>query len=124
MHRVLDLSNKEQGYKPADAPPFTSLIPLATIISVVRGRGDQTKGVREEYFKLVNYFGSEFAVLEAQEEQLKLATDKALAQAILNARKGKIFWRPGYDGVFGELSFKEIDQPIYSAKGQKHLTDF
>jgi len=124
MHRVMDLSNKEHGYKPADAPPFTSLIPLATIISVVRGRGDQTKGVRDEYFKLVNYFGNEFAVLEAPAEQLKLATDKILAKAILNAREGKVYWRPGYDGVFGEFSFKEIDQPIYSVKGQKHITDF
>ncbi|MBD3397804.1 DNA helicase UvrD [Candidatus Micrarchaeota archaeon] len=124
MHRVVDLANREQGYKPKGAVPFTSLVPLTTVIAAVRGRGEQTKGVREEYFKLINYFGTEFRVLEAPKEELRLAADKVLADAIVNAREGKVHWRPGYDGVFGELSFSKIEQPAYSAKGQKSLMDF
>ncbi len=124
MHRILDLADNGQGHKPAGAVPFTSLVPLTTVISALRGRGEQTKTVRDEYFKLVNYFGTEFNVLEAPAEQLRLATDKLLADAIVAAREGKVHWRPGYDGVFGELSFSKIEQPAHSVKGQKSLMDF
>ena len=124
LHRIVDLANREQGYVPKGSIPFTSLIPLVTVIATVRGRGEQTKGVRGEYFKLVKYFGNEFTALEAPKEQLRLATDKQLADAIVNAREGKVHWRPGYDGVFGELSFSEVSQPAYSVKGQKSLRDF
>ena len=65
MHRVVDLANRDQGYKPKGAVPFTSLVPLTTVIAAIRGRGEQTKGVRDEYFKLINYFGTEFRALEA-----------------------------------------------------------
>ena len=124
MHRVVDLANREQGYKPKGAVPFTSLVPLTTVIAAVRGRGDQTKGVRDEYFKLIKYFGTEFKALEAPKEELRLATDKELADAIVNAREGKVHWRPGYDGVFGKLSFSKVEQPAYSLQGQKSLMDF
>ncbi len=124
MHRVVDLANREQGYKPKGAVPFTSLVPLTTVIAAVRERGDQTKGVRDEYFKLIKYFGTEFKALEAPKEELRLATDKGLADAIVNAREGKVHWRPGYDGVFGELSFSKVEQPAYSVQGQKSLMDF
>ena len=124
MHRVADLADREKGFRPMSAVPYTNLVPLATILSVVRGKGEQTKAVTEEYFKLVNYFGTEFRVLEAPKEELRLAADKPLADAIANAREGKVYWRPGYDGVFGELSFEKVEQPSYSVKGQKSLLDF
>ena len=124
MHRVVALADRKRGYVPEGAVPYTSLVPLSTIISVVRGRGEQTKTVQDEYFKLINYFGSEFAALEASRESLSLAMDRVLADAIVNAREGKVYWRPGYDGVFGELSFSKIEQPAYSVEGQKSLTDF
>ncbi len=124
LHRVVDLANREEGYVPNGSVPFTRLVPLTTIISAVRKRGEQTKSVQEEYFKLVKYFGNEFGVLESAKEQLRLATDKVLADAIVNAREGKLSWRPGYDGVFGEVSFNKQTQSASSVKGQLSLMDF
>lgn len=124
LNRVYALADREQGYLPKGSVPFTRLIPLATILSAVRGKGEQTKTVTEEYFRMVHYFGSEFAALEAPREQLRLASDKEAADAIVHAREGKVYWVPGHDGVFGELSLKKVEQPARSVKGQKSLMDF
>ncbi len=124
MHRVLDLGDRPQGYVPERSVPFTRLVPLETIIAAVRNKGGQTKEVQEEYFRIVNYFGNEFAALEAPKEQLRLATDKGLADSIVNAREGKLYWRPGYDGEFGELSLDKKNVPASVVHGQKSLMDF
>ncbi|MBN2122196.1 DNA helicase UvrD [Candidatus Micrarchaeota archaeon] len=124
LNRVYNLADRQQGYLPKGAVPFTRLIPLTTILSAVRGKGEQTKTITEEYFKMVHYFGSEFAALEAPREQLRLASDKEAADAIVHAREGKIYWVPGHDGVFGQLSLEKVDQPARSVKGQKSLMDF
>jgi uncharacterized protein (TIGR00375 family) len=124
LNRVYALADREQGYLPKGSVPFTRLIPLTTILSAVRGKGEQTKTVTEEYFKMVHYFGSEFAALEAPREQLRLASDKEAADAIVHAREGKVYWIPGHDGVFGQLSLEKVEQPARSAKGQKSLMDF
>jgi uncharacterized protein (TIGR00375 family) len=124
LSRVVELADREQGYLPKGSVPFTKLVPLTTILSVVRGKGEQTKTITEEYFKMVRYFGSEFAALEAPKEQLRLASDKEAADAIVNAREGRVYWVPGHDGVFGELSLSRIDKPARSVNGQKSLMDF
>ncbi|MEM4272150.1 MAG: endonuclease Q family protein [Candidatus Bilamarchaeaceae archaeon] len=124
LHRVMDLGDRPLGYVPERSVPFTRLVPLETIISAVRGRGEQAKEVREEYLRLVGYFGNEFAVLEAPKEQLRLAADKLLADAIVNAREGRICWRPGYDGNFGELLLDRKSAPPSFFHGQKRLADF
>lgn len=124
LSRVVELADREQGYLPKGAVPFTKLVPLTTILSTVRGKGEQTKTVINEYFRLVRYFGNEFAALEAPKEQLRLASDKEAADAIVNAREGKVYWIPGHDGVFGELSFNKSDVPAHSVNGQKSLMDF
>jgi len=121
LHRVESLADRKAGERPAGAVPFTRLIPLMEIIASVRGAGENTKAVREEYFRMVNYFGNEFAALEAPEEQLVLASDKALAKAIAKARSGEVYWKPGYDGVFGEMSW---EKPKEDPKSQKSLMDF
>ena len=122
LHRVVELADRGEDAVPEGAVPFTHFIPLSTIISVVRGRGEQTKQVRDEYFKLVNYFGTEFAALQAGEEQLGVAADAPLARGIVAAREGKVSWRAGYDGVFGEFSFSSSSQE--KPQSQTRLGDF
>lgn len=121
MHRVMELADRKPGERPAGAVPFTRLIPLMEIIASVQGAGVNTKGVQEEYFRIVNYFGNEFAALEAPEESLVLAAGKALAKAIVKARSGEVYWKPGYDGVFGEMGW---EKPREDPKSQKSLMDF
>ena len=81
--------------------------------------------VAEEYSKLIRYFGTEFAVFEASEEQIRLATAKEIADALVKVNSGKVKWIPGYDGVFGELILDESAQKKGSVdKKQKSLGDF
>jgi uncharacterized protein (TIGR00375 family) len=106
LHRVEDLADREEGYVPPDAIPFESLVPLQEIIAKVLKKGEYALAVREEYGRLIKYFGSEFAVLHAKEEDLKLAGNTKIAEAIGLMQKGKLSITPGYDGVFGKIEFE------------------
>jgi len=121
LHRVEDLADRKEGFKPKDAVPFKSLIPLAEIISVLLGSSVASRKTWQEYYKLVNNFKSEFNVLlEAKKEDLIKITDEKIADAIINVREGKVKIKPGYDGVYGELILTEkIENKKEEVKGIK-----
>ncbi len=125
LHRVADLADRKPGYKPEGAVPFQYIVPLTIIISKALKKSETSVAVADEYSKIIRYFGTEFAVFEASESQLRLATSKEIADAIIKVNTGQIKWVPGYDGVFGEL----ILDPHQPKKGgvdkmQKNLNDF
>lgn len=123
-HRVADLSDRKQGFRPEGAVPFQYVVPLSTIISKSLKKGENTKAVVEEYSKLIRYFGTEFAVSEAEPEQIRLATSPAVADAIIKAIEGRVKWVPGYDGVFGKLILSDEQRKNSVDKRQKNLSDF
>ncbi len=98
MSRVDDLADREEGVVPQNAIPFKSMIPLQEIIAEVRKRGVNTKGVQEEYFKLIGQFGSEFKIL-LDTPIADLPGD--IGGAVEKVRAGKVKIEPGYDGEFG-----------------------
>ena len=100
--RVEELADRAQGYKPKDAIPFLSLLPLSEIIAHVLGKGIATKNVWAEYSNLVTATRSEYEILlETSLEELKKLTTEKIAEAIIKNRKGKIEVKPGYDGEYG-----------------------
>ncbi|HIH22690.1 TPA: DNA helicase UvrD [Candidatus Micrarchaeota archaeon] len=103
MHRVADLADRKFGFKPERAVPFQHIVPLPTVIAKALKKSEAAKGVWEEYDKLIHYFGNEFAVYEAKDEQLRFATSMEISNAIIRVNKGEVKWIPGHDGVFGEL---------------------
>lgn len=107
LHRVDDLADRQIGNKPNTAVPFQHLVPLREIISKVLNKGVNTKGVEEEYFRFVNYFGNEFKVLTASKEDLDLAGKSEISEAIWKAQNENLTLIPGYDGVFGKIEFRE-----------------
>ena len=111
MHRIEDLSDREQGFVPEDSIPFYSLVPLAEIIAEAKGVGKKTITVENEYYKLVQGLGGEFNVLldASRDDLIKLTTEK-VADGILKVREGKVDIRPGYDGVYGEVKTFSPDQ--------------
>lgn len=125
MHRVADLADRKFGFRPEKAVPFQHIVPLTIVISKAIRKPETSQLVREEYIRLVRYFGNEFAVYEAPAEKLRLAAPKEIADAIMKVNEGKVRWVPGYDGVFGELILGE-DAPVKNAvdKKQKSLSDF
>jgi len=125
LHRVIDLADRKLGFKPENAVPFQYVVPLTIVISKAIKRPETSTYVAEEYSKLVRYFGSEFAVYEAPEDQIRLATSKEIADAIVRVNTGRVRWIPGHDGVFGQLILDDARSARSALdKKQKNLSDF
>ena len=123
LQRVEQLADREEGFKPKDAVPFKSFMPLSEILSVLLGPSVASKKVWQEYYKLVNNSNSEFDVLmETKKEDLMKVTDVKIADAIIAAREGRVKIKPGYDGVYGQPVFEEHEK--VTDKKQKGLGPF
>lgn len=107
MHRVATLAEKDrpEGFISKNRPGFKKLVPLQEIIAESLSASVASKRVKEGYFKLIEKFGSEVAILtklQAGDIGNHLGNEK-LTQALEKMRTGDIFIDPGYDGVYGEV---------------------
>ena len=129
LSRVEELADREEGFKPKNAIPFKSLIPLSEILSHFLKTNVATQKIWKEYYKLVNNFKSEFdVIIEAKKEELVKFTDEKIADAIIAVREGKVKIKPGYDGVYGQLIFdekmEETEKVVDILPKQKSLSDY
>lgn len=104
LDRVVELSDRAEGYRPVGVIPYVSLIPLQEIISNALGIKEVfAKGVWEEYNKLLKRFPNEFHILlQAAKEEISSASSERIADAVIRVREGGIKFRPGYDGLYGQ----------------------
>ncbi|MBC8317958.1 MAG: DNA helicase UvrD [Desulfobulbaceae bacterium] len=123
-HRVMELADRDAPVYPEGDPGFKSLIPLQEILSEVIGIGPNTKGVLNQYQKIINTFGSEFNILlKTPEEDIKQSSP-ILAEAIARLRNNQVIRKAGFDGEFGtihvfkpgELSSLSGQDPLFSKK--------
>jgi len=112
LNRVEQLADRQEGFRPASAIPFKSLVPLDEIIAESLGQAPGTKQVFAEYKKLIKTFGSEFKVLlEVPQKDLESATLPEISEGIVRVREGRIGVEPGYDGVYGKIRiFSKTEQ--------------
>ena len=119
LNRVESLADRPEGFKPANAIPFKSLVPLAEIIADALGVMVGAKQVEEEYQNLIEKFGNEFKILtDVSRSELETATLPEIAEGVIRVREGKVNIEPGYDGVYGKIRiFSKEEQKILSRQG-------
>jgi len=117
--RVEELADRDIDYKPKNAIPFKTLIPLSELLSVYYNQDINTKLIWNAYNKIIEKYSEFDVLLELSPEQLKEIMDTKLINVILQNREGKIKVKPGYDGMYGV----PILDVVYDKK-QKSLMDF
>jgi uncharacterized protein (TIGR00375 family) len=128
LHRVEELADKPEGYKPSSAKPYRNLIPLSELVAAGIGSPVASQKTWKIYNELIKEFGNEMNVLiDAEEDKIKKVADAKVADLIIRNRNQKIKFKPGYDGEYGEPIFDEnekekIEEPVKPA--QKGLGDF
>jgi len=105
LHRVEELADRAEGFRPANGIEYVSLIPLQEILGEILGRGPATKTVMKEYKNLIENVGSEIAILKDYpvDEFGEIAPPR-LKEAIRKMRQGRVSVLPGYDGEYGTVS--------------------
>lgn len=127
--RVEILADRPEGYLPKGFPKSKHLVPLAEIISDIRGVGSQSRAVTAEYDGIISALGAEIDILDvAPIAKIKAMVAPDIADAIQKVRAKKVIAKPGYDGVYGVISVNGKDQksdqtllPKASAPNQETL---
>ncbi len=104
LHRVEELADRDEGFRPEGAPGYTSIIPLPELIAETLGVGPGSKRVEKAYFPLLEKLGSEFGILrEVPLADIAAASTQAMADAVARMREGRVSIDPGYDGEYGKV---------------------
>lgn len=122
LNRVEELADRPAGFVPQNAISYKSLVPLKEIIAEVLGIGENTGAVEKRYRKLIEVFENELNILiKASEKEIENASLPEIAEAIMKAREGKVFVKPGYDGVYGKISIFQKNEGGKPASKQETL---
>lgn len=103
MHRVELLSDRPEGFKPPQALPYKSIIPLPEIIAEIKNTSTQSKSVFDTYMKALYKLGNEYDILLEKDLAEIEKFDSKLAEAIKRMRDGKVYVEAGYDGEYGKI---------------------
>jgi uncharacterized protein (TIGR00375 family) len=104
LHRVEELADREEGFRPATAPGFHSFIPLQEIVSETLGIGVMSKAVTKAYLGLIEKLGCEFGILmDIPVGEMEAAGSPMIANAVGIMRAGNVNIVPGYDGKYGKV---------------------
>lgn len=124
MHRVEDLADREEGYRPNGAVPFVNAIPLQEVIAHVLKKTTTSPYVKRAYEKLVGAFGTEFDVLLKGDVERIKDVDRETGIAIEKVRENRVHIVPGYDGVFGIIDIANEIKERKEQNGQSRISDF
>lgn len=121
LHRVAELADRAEGFRPEGAKPFQSLVPLREVIASSINLGVGSRRVEEIYFRLLQQFGPELTVLrETAVSEIARKGGPLLAEGIRRLRAGEVETRPGYDGEYGVISVLREDDRL-ALQGQAAL---
>ncbi len=121
MHRVGELADREEGYRPDGAPIFHSLIPLQELIAETLRVGAGSKKVGKAYRALLEQLGNEHTILmDSPLDDIERAGSPLLRKAVARMRAGNVRIVPGYDGEYGKVR-TFVDTERNEAKWQMQL---
>ncbi len=104
-HRVEELADRPEGFRPQGAKPFESLVPLPEVIAASTGTSAAGKKTMELYERLLRELGPEFSILrELPIEDIQRAAGPCVAEGIRRLRAGEVDRRAGFDGQYGVIS--------------------
>ena len=114
-HRVLQLSDREDGRDRKEKKPFEYLVPLPEVIAASTGKTPASKKVQAQYETMLKDLGTEFEILrEIPIEEIKKQAGYLTAEGIRRLRSDQVVRRPGYDGEYGTIQLfepEEIENP-------------
>ena len=109
-YRVEQIAKEKQGYRPSNARPYYSLVPLHELISFnLETAALGSKKAWETYNPLIARFGDEFNILiNVSEKELSdaLPGNRELVELIMLNRDNRLSIKPGYDGVYGRITYR------------------
>ncbi|KPU46157.1 ATP-dependent DNA helicase PcrA [Oxobacter pfennigii] len=113
LHRVEALADREEGFVPAGAKHFESIVPLYEVIASSIGYTVTSAKVKNQYDDMIKSLGTELYILrEAPLKDIESASGVCIAEGIRRLRAGKVEVQPGFDGEYGKIKIidkSEID---------------
>ncbi len=113
QHRVDELADRKEGYRPDGVKPFESLAPLPEVIAASTGCSTASVKVSALYELMLRELGPEFYIMrEAEPADVGRVAGPCVEEGIRRLRMGRVQRTPGYDGEYGKielLSRQEID---------------
>jgi ATP-dependent DNA helicase UvrD/PcrA len=111
MSRVDALADRQNGFRPAGAKPFHSLVPLRELLGEVVDAGPGSGRVQKAYERLLARVGPELAILTAAPcEDVAREAPPLLDEALRRMRRGQVAARAGYDGEYGVVRVFDEDE--------------
>lgn len=120
-HRVEQLADRPAGYRPPEARPFESLVPLQEVIASAAGISPSGQKAQAMALDMLRTLGPEFAILrELPLEEIEQKAGAGAAEGIRRLRRGEVERIPGYDGEYGRISLFRPEERDW-LKGQISL---
>lgn len=113
LHRVSEIADRPDGFKPKNAVPYKRLVQLDKIIAEALGiRSRSSKLVQAHYSAMIKKGGSQINILlDMNPAELTTIAPKEIVEGIRRVRSGELFVNPGFDGQYGTVKiFKENER--------------
>ncbi len=121
QHRVDQLSDRQEGYRPANARPFERLVPLPEVIGASTGHTATSKRVQQQYETMLRLLGPEFEILRTVPlDEIGQVAGPCVQEGIRRLRCGQVQRQPGFDGEYGVIRLLS-PQEIQELSGQVSL---
>lgn len=104
-HRVMQLSDRDDGEARKNKKPYENLVPLPEVIAASTGKSSGSKKVQEQYENMLKKFGPEFDILrKIPIEEIRKEEGYLVSEGIRRLRAGQVKRKPGFDGEYGTIS--------------------